>query len=312
MTITYFDLNDKGLPFETIDPQRGRWISLNNPTPAEIHYVSEKWELPEDFLTDPLDQDEAPRVENKDGSTLIIFRLPTTHDESGIVYKTIPIGIIVAKEISIIISLGPIHLFKDYFRPANLTDFPIKRNTLILSVIETVTQKYLQYLRHINRLQDQIENQLIQDTQNEKLINLLHLKKSLVLFTTSLKGNNSILYRLKKNLKIIETEEEGEILEDIVIDLKQAIEMSEIYTNIIIGTMTTFSSIISNQISFIMKVLTGFTIILMIPTLITSAYGMNIEGLPFAKSDEAFAIVMSICLFFSFASLAFLKYKKWF
>ena len=312
MTITYFDLNDKGLPFETIDPQRGRWISLNNPTPAEIHYVSEKWELPEDFLTDPLDQDEAPRVENKDGSTLIIFRLPTTNDESGIVYKTIPIGIIVAKEISIIISLGPIHLFKDFFRPANLTDFPIKRNTLILSVIETVTQKYLQYLRHINRLQDQIENQLIQDTQNEKLINLLHLKKSLVLFTTSLKGNNSILYRLKKNLKIIETEEEGEILEDIVIDLKQAIEMSEIYTNIIIGTMTTFSSIISNQISFIMKVLTGFTIILMIPTLITSAYGMNIEGLPFAKSDEAFAIVMSICLFFSFASLAFLKYKKWF
>lgn len=312
MAITYFDLNDKGLPFEVSESQNGKWLSLLHPTAAELQLVGEKWGLPEDFLTDPLDQDEAPRVEAKDGFTLIIFRLPITHDESGITYKTIPIGIILAKDISIIVSLSPIHLFKDYFRPANLTDFPIKRNALILSVIETVTQKYLQYLRHINRLQDQIENQLIQDTQNEKLINLLHLKKSLVIFTTSLKGNNSILYRLKKNLRIAETEEEGEILEDIVIDLKQAIEMSEIYTNIIIGTMNTFSSIISNQISFIMKVLTGFTIILMIPTLITSAYGMNIEGLPFAKSNAAFAIVMSICLCFSFASLAFLKYKKWF
>jgi magnesium transporter len=312
MAITFFDLNDKGLPFEVSDAQNGKWLSLHHPTAAELQLVGEKWGLPEDFLTDPLDQDEAPRVEAKDGFTLIIFRLPITNDESGITYKTVPIGIILSKDISIIVSMLPIHLFKDYFRPANLSDFPIKRNALILSVIETVTQKYLQYLRHINRMQDQIENQLIKDTQNEKLINLLHLKKSLVIFTTSLKGNNSILYRLKKNLKIVETEEEGEILEDIVIDLKQAIEMSEIYTNIIMGTMNTFSSIISNQISFIMKVLTGFTIILMIPTLITSAYGMNIEGLPFAKSEEAFAIVMSICLFFSFSSLAFLKYKKWF
>ena len=312
MAITYFDLNEKGLPFEVSEPQAGKWISLSNPTATELQLVREKWGLPDDFLTDPLDQDEAPRVESKDGFVLIIFRLPITHDDKGVVYKTVPIGLILSKDICIIVSFNPIKLFKDYFRAANLKDFPIKRNALILSVFETVTQRYLQYLRHINRLQDQIENQLIIDTQNEKLLNLLHLKKSLVLFTTSLKGNNSILYRLKKNLKIVEAEEEGEILEDIVVDLKQAIEMSEIYTNIIIGTMNTFSSIISNQISFIMKVLTGFTIILMIPTLITSAYGMNIDYLPYKNSEHAFLIVMSICLFFSFASLALLKYKKWF
>lgn len=312
MSITFFDLNDKGLPIEVSESQNAKWLALQHPTAEELKLIGEKWELPEDFLTDPLDQDEAPRVEAKDGFILIVFRIPIAHDEEGITYKTSPIGIVLSKDISIIISLLPINLFKDYFRSSNLNEFPVKRNALILSVIETVTQRYLQYLRQINRLQDKIENQLIQDTQNEKLINLLHLKKSLVIFTTSLKGNSSILYRLKKNLKITDGEEEGEILEDIVIDLKQAIEMSEIYTNIIIGTMNTFSSIISNQISFIMKVLTGFTIILMIPTLITSAYGMNLDYIPFKDSPHGFIIVMGICLSFSFASLAFLRYKKWY
>jgi len=312
MSITYFDLNEKGLPFETEIERDGKWISLLKPSAAKRLEICEKWEIPEDFLSDPLDQDEAPRVETKDGVILIIFRLPIPNDEKGGAYKTVPIGIIIAKGINFIISENPIHLFKDFFRSAGLSEFPVKKSTLILSIIETVTQKYLNYLRHMSHIQDKIENELIVDTQNEKLINLLHLKKSLVIFTTSLKGNSSILYRLKKYLKIDETDEAGEILEDINIDIKQAIEMSEIYTNIIIGTMNTFSSIISNQISFIMKVLTGFTIILMVPTLITSAYGMNIEGLPFAKETEAFAIVMGICLVFSLTSLLFLKHKKWF
>lgn len=312
MPTTYFDLNEKGLPVETEIESNGKWVSLLKPSAEKRLEICGKWEIPEDFLSDPLDQDEAPRVETKDGVILIIFRIPIPDDEKGSVYKTVPIGIIIAKDINFIISENPIQLFKDFFRPAGLTEFPVKRNTLILTIIEIVTQKYLNYLRHMNHMQDKIENELIIDTQNEKLINLLHLKKSLVIFTTSLKGNSSILYRLKKYLKVVETDEEGEILEDINIDIKQAIEMSEIYTNIIIGTMNTFSSIISNQISFIMKVLTGFTIILMVPTLITSAYGMNIEGLPFAKSDEAFAIVMGICLVFSITSLIFLKHKKWF
>jgi magnesium transporter len=312
MHTTYFELNEKGLPIETSQEGLGRWVSLLKPSPERRLEICEKWQIPEDFLSDPLDQDEAPRVEIKDGVILIIFRIPIPDDESGGIYKTVPIGIVIAKDINFIISANPILLFKEFFRPAGLTEFPVKRNTLILSVIEAVTQKYLNYLRHMNHMQDKIENELIVDTQNEKLINLLHLKKSLVIFTTSLKGNSSILYRLKKYLKIVESEEEGEILEDINIDTKQAIEMSEIYTNIIIGTMNTFSSIISNQISFIMKVLTGFTIILMVPTLITSAYGMNIEGLPFAKSGEAFAIVIGICLVFSITSLLFLKHKKWF
>jgi magnesium transporter len=119
------------------------------------------------------------------------------------------------------------------------------------------------------------------------------------------------MYRLIKYLRVIEDQEEGEILEDIIIDVKQAIEMSEIYTNIIIGTMNTFSSIISNQLASIMKVLTGVTILLMIPTLITSAYGMNID-LPFASDPNAFIIVTSFCLGFSFISLILLRYKKWF
>ena len=312
MAITYFNLNTKGFPVEAHQANEGQWLTLQRPTPQEIRLIVERYNVPEDFLTDPLDQDEAPRVENEEGSILIIFRIPLPADESANDFITTPIGIIITHEINIIVGATEVNLFKHFFKPAGLQDFPITRNTLILSIIEAATQKYLLYLRHINRLQDQIENQLIEDTQNEKLIYLLHLKKSLVIFTTSLKGNNSILYRLRKSLKVNDDEEEGEILEDINIDLKQAIEMSEIYTHIIIGTMTTFSSIISNQISFIMKILTGFTIILMIPTLITSAYGMNIEGLPFMHSENAFAIITGICIVSSLASLIYLKYKNWF
>lgn len=311
MTIAYYQFQNDGSLQVSESQDLQNWIVISAPTSDEINTVANKYNILLDFLTDPLDIDEGARIDYDEDTVQIILRVPVLDKNEGDdEYTTAPAAIITSPNFNIFVTGVDINLIQNFLRPGqiNLNTTP---NRLILSFIENVIHRYLQFLRYINHQQDLIENQLVDITENEKLLKLLHLKKSLVHFTTSLKGNHSLMIRLQKHLKIKE-EKDLDILDDIVIDTKQAIEMSEIFTNIIISTMNTLSSIISNQISFTMKILTSFTILLMIPTLITSFYGMNISGLPYKDSEYGFYFVISICIFVSIICMIVLKKKKWF
>ncbi len=310
MAIEYYQFQDNGSLQSCEKNDEYNWIVISAPTSDEIQSIAHKYKILLDFLTDPLDMDEGARVDFDSETVQIILRVPILekNDDSD-EYTTAPVAIITSSKFNILLTGVNINLMQSFIRPgqSNLNATPSR---LILCFIENVIHRYLQFLRYINQQQDLIENQLVDITENEKLLKLLHLKKGLVHFTTSLKGNNSLMTKLQKHLKIKE-EKDLDLLDDITIDTKQAIEMSEIFTTIIISTMNTISSIISNKISFTMKVLTSFTILLMVPTLITSFYGMNISGLPLQDNAYSFYLVTTFCVIVSVICIFILRRKKW-
>ena len=166
------------------------------------------------------------------------------------------------------------------------------KTRFIFQMLYRVATRFLVYLRHINRMSTEIEKELHRSMKNKELIQLLDLEKSLVFFSTSLKANQSVLEKLQRGRVIKLYEDDRELLEDVLIEVEQAIEMSNIYSNILSGTMDAFASIISNNLNIVMKVLTSITILMAIPTMVSSFYGMNVSGLPFANFGAVVIIVV--------------------
>ena len=292
--IRIFDGSNHLIEVENAVP-KGSWIHLTSPTDEELQriYMIFRGIVPMDFLTDPLDVNERSRIEVDDHSVLIIARFPMFNQSLDIAFTTQPVGIVYTEDLILTICNQDSDIFVDFIH-GKVKNFSTQfRSRFMLQIFLKIALRYLSYLKEINSRTAEIEKELHQAMKNEELIKLLNLEKSLVFFTTSLKSNEIVMERLQKIPMIKMYPDDQDLLEEVLIENKQAIEMANIYSNILSGMMDAFASIISNNLNVVMKFLTSVTIILAMPTLVASIYGMNVV-LPFQDSPHAFAITMFI------------------
>ncbi len=289
---------------------KGCWINLYAPTEPEINLVANDAQISVDLMKDALDDEERPRIERDEGQVYIIVDYPyITHDDSGSpTYETIPIGIVLADECIITISLKDSPILDD-FRKNRLKEFyTYKKTRFALQILFVISSYYLRYLKQINKKTNEIEREVHQSLKNKELYAFLALEKSLVYFTTSLKSNKVVLDKLLRFNYIKMYEEDKDLLEDVIIEKTQAIEMAETYRSILSGMMNAFASIISNNLNIVMKFLTSITIILSFPTMVASFYGMNVD-IPFQRAPHSFVVPLLISAFLT-SLTAFIFWKK--
>ena len=261
--------------------QDGCWINLTYPTEDELNTVSEALNVDPGFLRAALDEEETSRIDTEDGQTLIIIDVPAVEKDDAVVYSTIPLGIIVTEKHIITVCLKESSIVKDFQDGLVKNAETQKRTRFILYMLLQVAKRFLQYLKQIDEIYNYMERHLYKSQRNKELIQLLDLEKSLVYFNTSLKANEVTLEKILRGRIITLYEEDHDLLEDVLIEIRQAIEMANIYSSIISGMMDAFASVISNNLNVIMKVLTSITVLLTVPNIIFGFYGMNITaGLP--------------------------------
>ena len=292
-------------------PESGSWINVLPPLKQEeFSELSSKLEIPLDFLTDSLDIDERSRFEEEDNVKLIVIKTPTENNsfnESDSYYITIPICIILTKNQIVTVNSfdnGAIKKFLNSFQNRS----PDKKNMMILKIIEKVIQAYMDYLKEINIRRNVLEQKLYASSQNEQLLQLMRIQKSLVYFVTALRSNELLLMKMERTNFLMLNEEEKEFLNDLIVDNSQGLEMANIYTNILSSTLDAFASIIANNQNVVLKRLSVITIIVTFPVLITGLFGMNVPS-GFERSPYAFYIV-SFISFTIVAAIAFYFIRK--
>jgi len=269
------------------------WVYVVSPDSSDIEVLS-KFGIDEDFVWDALDPEERARFEQDEDIIYVIAKVPY-YDEKDpeVPYKTLPIGVAITPTAFVTICLNDNEIFKDFFQN-KIKDFSTKkRNRFLLRIFEVAVIYYLRYLKEIRKRSNDIEKELHRSTRNKELVAMLNLEKSLVYFTTSLRSNELMFEKLKMASILTLYEDDEDLFEDIIIDNRQAIEMAKIYSDILSGMMDAFASVISNNLNVVMKVLTIVTLVLQIPMLTASMWGMNIK-LPLSGNDYAFAITMGI------------------
>ena len=304
-----FKSTDAGLI--TLDQvENGAWINLVNPKEQEILYISNSLNIPVDLIKDALDEEERSRIEIDEGCTVIIIDIPVpnTNLPEGGTYYTVPLGIIINENNIVTVSLKENYVIKSFIERKNKSFYTFKKTRFLLQILYKNSKLYLQYLRNIDRTSDKIECRLHKSLKNKELIQLLELEKSLVYFSTSLKSNEMVLEKIQRSTPVKMYPEDTELLEDVIIENKQAIEMANIYSNILTGTMDAYASVISNNLNIVMKFLTSVTIIMSLPTMVASFFGMNVD-VPFQNNPHAFVIIFVMTMFFS-VILALTMVKK--
>jgi len=292
--ITIYMSTPQGL-VEIEEYESGCWIRIVNPTEKEISSIIHRFKLPYDFVTDPLDIDERARIETEENIKIILLRAPRREPENAAIpFITLPIGVILVEDIIITISLSEIGIMNEFLdgRVRNLQTQ--NRTRFLLQLCYRTTLRYMRYLKEINRMTNTLELELLDSPKNEQLIELFNLQKSLVYFTTSLRTNSIMIEKLHYHSSLLPlSPDEEDLYEEIVIENKQALEMASIYTTILISMMDAFASLVNNNLNIILKLLTSITIVLAIPTLIASVYGMNVY-LPMQESPFGFVVVMGV------------------
>ena len=309
--------------FKTIDssiheiqePEEGCWVALTNPTATEIFQISERFGIEVDDLRAPLDEEERARIEAEDNYTLILVDIPMIEERNDKDwYGTIPLGIIVTKKMIFTICLEDTQVLARFMEGRVRNFFTYMKTRFILQILYRNASMYLRYLRIIDKKSEQVEEKLHLSTRNEELIELLELQKSLTYFITSLRSNEVVLEKLLKIDSIKKYPEDTDLLEDVITENKQAIEMANVYSGILNGTMDAFASIISNNMNIVMKVLAIITIVMSIPTIVFSAYGMNVagSGMPLSRSPLGFLIIILISVAISVVAAIILSKKRFF
>lgn len=292
--------------------EKGNWINMIAPTEEEIKLVCKKLKIQEDFIRYSLDYEEKARIdyEEDDDTTLFIIDIPIMEKENNEeIHSTMPLGMIIVRDdyfITVALKQNKIisELEKSKAKNSVVT---YKKSRMILQIFYKNAEIYLSELKKINREKESTEKELNNSMKNKELLKMLSLEKSLVYFTTSLKSNEVVMEKTLRGKIIKLYEEDEDILEDAIIENKQAMEMAKIYSDILSGTMDTYASIISNNLNIVMKVLTTITIILSIPTIIGSYWGMNVP-VPFATHPYGFYIVIAVSLLI--AIITYLVFKK--
>ncbi|MDR2245165.1 MAG: magnesium transporter CorA family protein [Treponema sp.] len=259
---------------------KGCWIDARDLTKADLKRLQHEFKISGELLTDIMDADEQARIEKEDDYTALIVRLPVYDGSYEVSFFTLPLGIVLFSDKIVTIcqrsSDALDDLLKNRIRGFNIRN----KSAFVLNLLGRAAFTFLKSLKELNKRTNSIERELQRSIKNNELIQLLSLQKSLVYFTTSIKTNELLLEKLQKSPIFRFREDERELLEDVLTENKQAIEMANIYSSILTGTMDAFASVISNNLNIVMKRLTIVSIVLMIPTLIYSFYGMNV-GLPF-------------------------------
>ena len=279
------------------------WINISPPiSQEEIEVLGKELAVPLDFFTDPLDIDERSRYEREDDARLVIVNTAVLNERDGeneAIYLTVPIGIILIPDhvITITSTMNPVlNLFlENKVRHVN----PDDEQHFVLRLLEENVYRFLSCLKKLNLRRNLIEQELYYSSRNQELKQLLSIEKSLVYFVNSLSANELLKMKIKRTdfLSIMQNEEKADLFEDIIIDNSQALEMANVYTNIIGGTMEAYASIISNNLNVVIQRLTLITIILMVPTLVASIFGMNVpSGLENSPTAIYYIIVISIII----------------
>jgi len=286
----------------------GVWVNMTNPSEEEISRVISSLNVEPDFLRAALDEEERARIESDEGQTLIVVDTPIVENEGQMnIYYTIPLAIIILKNVIITVCLNEDTILED-FRKNRVKSFLTQFKTrFVLQILYRNAARYLQYLKHIDKMSNKIEQDLHKSMRNKELIQMLKLEKSLVYFSTSLKANEVVLEKLLRLESIKKYPDDTELLEDVIVENKQAIEMANIYSSILSGTMDAFASVISNNLNIVMKFLTSVTIVMAIPTLISSFFGMNVP-LPL-DSPGSFWIIVAMTLVVCTVT-GFILYRK--
>ena len=298
--IRYYAKVDRKLK-ELEEPQLGCWINISPPfSHEELEEIAQQFDVPLDFFTDSLDIDERSRYEREDDVRLIVINTPILNEaeeENDAIYVTVPIGIILTLDHIITITAygSPVlQLFLD----GKVRNFnPSDESAFVLQIMEQTVYRYLTCLKKLNLKRNLIEKELYDSSRNKELKQLLSIEKSLVYFVNSLSANELLKMKMKRTdfLNIREDEDKSDLFEDIIIDNSQALEMSNIYTNILNGTMDAYGSIISNNLNITIRRLTLITIILMVPTLVASFYGMNVP-LPLEREGYAIYVIITVSI----------------
>ncbi|RFM25817.1 magnesium transporter CorA family protein [Deminuibacter soli] len=307
----------KNINHQTVEidkPENGTWVNLVPPFKEEEFVdLSETLDIPIEFLRDSLDIDERPRFELADNVRFIVIKTPAENNsfnDSDAYYITIPICIILTHNQIVTVNSfdnGAIKKFLNTFEKRH----PDKRNMMVLKVFEKIVQNFMEYLKEINQKRNLYEQKLYDSNRNEELLYLMRIQKSLVYFITALRSNELLMMKLERTDFLGLNEEERAYLNDLIVETSQALEMANIYTNILSSTLDAFASIISNNLNNVMKRLTSITIILSLPALVTSIYGMNVD-IPFSHSSHAFYIPVLLSLGISIVISWYFMKKKWF
>ena len=293
----------------------GSWFSLINPTEEEIKQVSLVLGLDEDFLRNSLDLDERSRIEIEDGNILIITNLPIMTDDGC--FDTLPMGIIYTPT-SIMTVCSMDNNIMASFNETTAYSFDTRNKTeFMLKILYMSVKFYLKYLDIINRTTDNIENELQKATNNKALFQLMEIQKTLVYFSTALKDNDIVLQKIMRLTNstsanyLKTTEEDIDLLEDVIIDTRQAIEMVDMHRMILEAMMEGFASIINNNLNLVMKFLAAITIIMSIPTMIGGLWGMNVK-VPYGNNPYGFLIVVALSIITSIAVVFYFRKKGMF
>ena len=288
----------------------GCWVNIIAPSQEELLLISKKTGVPLEFLRAPLDDEETSRIEIEGDFILIIVDIPFTEmEDNSLTYDTYPLAIIHTKNELITVCLKNSKVLTDFSSNKVRNFYSFKKSRFILQILNRVSTYYLLYLRQIDKKSIMIEKRLHKSMKNRELVQLHSLSKSLVYFSTSLKSNEITLEKMLKLDVIQRYEEDKDVLEDVIIENKQAIEMTDIYSNILGSTMDFFASVISNNLNIVMKVLASVTTLMSTLTVISGIYGMNFDYLPLLHHPYGFHIIMTLSVILC-GVIAFILYKK--
>jgi magnesium transporter len=290
--------------------ENGNWINMVDPNAAEITYLQRELGIPPLFIEHALDIDELARVEKEGQTTLIVLRIAAFQGQTvAIPYTTIPLGIILTEHQIITICKWPNDILPELMTSMDAESI-LKSERIVLQILLSAAEKYLGYLREINAAVDTLEDRLQHSLRNKEVLELLRYQKSLTYFNTALKLNEMMLERLQQGQLLQNHPEDEDLVADVLIEIRQAIIMTGIASDILSQMMDAFASIISNNLNLVMKFLTAFTIVLTFPTMVASFYGMNV-GLPGQSSPYAFAITLAISLGISLIVALVFWRKDW-
>lgn len=296
--------------------EKGSWINVVNPDSDDLQIVSMVTEIPTDVLKMALDMEERSRVEIEDDYVFVVINIPIILETDS--YDTLPLGVFITPDFIVTVCLQETDVMKAFTQNKYPLFYTFKKTRFLFQILFRTATLFLRYLQQINHRTDDIESILRHSMRNREFFMLLELQKSLTFFASALRGNGAVmekLLRLRRNqslhhlLKLYEEDED--LLEDVIIENKQAIEMVEMYSNILMNMSDTFASIISNNLNIVMKFLASITIILSVPTTIFSLWGVNVP-LPFQENEWGFFLVITIAMICSAIAVALLWMKKLF
>lgn len=298
----------------TLDaPEKGCWVNLTAPKPEEVQRVANELQIEPDFISAALDEEESARIDSENGQLLVVVDVPTVEEDNGAyVYATLPVGIVLTENVIVTVCLREMPLILEFTMGKVKGFWTYKKTRFVLQLLYRNAVTFLAHLRQIERSSLRFEKEMYKSMRNKDMIQLLMIEKSLVYFSTSLKSNEVVLEKLMRHELVKRYPDDEDLLEDVIIENKQAIEMCNIYSNVLSATMEAFGSLISNNLNIVMKMLTSITLVISVPTLIASLWGMNVGGIPLSVNPYGFWLMCGVALALSLVAILVLMRRSMF